>query len=307
MLQVPYRPSRGFGYAPVRLRSPGRAAQPEGDRCSTSTRSTREREAAAPSPPASAQPLCAAGMARAALSPGRREMLQVATGTVARWCGPARSKRSESDAGGAFPRRPFGRWCPRRSARSGRTVPGARPTRPIPLSTPEPRADGGSAAQLKAPMREDGQRFPAWPLITAVVRHSQRTGCYTARDQAIRARRRGFSDGRSCSPSGEASLRCSGGRTTSGVSPFASRSTIPTAAGCWAFLATARRSSSTRSRPTHRSAPRPPTGQPCLHLPGAHPLASRSPYRHRSGEGGLPRSPASSWPPSRSWSSSPAR
>lgn len=94
---------------------------------------------------------------------------------------PARSKRSESDAGGAFPRRPFGRWCPRRSARSGRTAPGARPTRPIPLSTPEPRADGGSAAQLNAPMREDGQRFPAWPLITAVVRHSQRTGCYTAR------------------------------------------------------------------------------------------------------------------------------
>ena len=30
-------------------------------------------------------------------------------------------------------------------------------------------------------MGEDGQRFPAWPLITAVVRHSQRTGSYTAR------------------------------------------------------------------------------------------------------------------------------
>ena len=30
-------------------------------------------------------------------------------------------------------------------------------------------------------MREDEQRFPAWPLITAVVRHSRRTGSYTAR------------------------------------------------------------------------------------------------------------------------------
>jgi hypothetical protein len=30
-------------------------------------------------------------------------------------------------------------------------------------------------------MREDEQRFPAWPLITAVVSHSQRTGSYTAR------------------------------------------------------------------------------------------------------------------------------
>jgi hypothetical protein len=30
-------------------------------------------------------------------------------------------------------------------------------------------------------MGQDGQRFPAWPLITAVVRHSQRTGSYTAR------------------------------------------------------------------------------------------------------------------------------
>ena len=124
----------------------------------------RRRDGPSCSLPRTSQPCC--GSLRARLRAGAR---------------PARSKRSESDAGGAFHRRRYGRWFPRRFARSGRTAPGGRPTRPIPPRTPESRADQGSAAQLKAPMGEDGQRFPAWPLITAVVRHSQRTGSYTAR------------------------------------------------------------------------------------------------------------------------------
>src|SRR5947209_7477508 len=102
---------RGFGYAPGRLR--GRAlVRLDADRCGTATPESLEREAAAASRAASAQPARAAGLAGAFVSAGCR-------GTVAGRYGDDRAVvRDRPDRSGPG-------WPPVADSPGGRVAAGA--------------------------------------------------------------------------------------------------------------------------------------------------------------------------------------